>query len=67
MGGIFAAMTKVDIPISMKMSEGRELANQQLMEAIPSKETRDFVLMNLVKGADGRFVALEICLFCYVK
>lgn len=60
MGGIFAAMTKVDIPTTMKMSEGRELANEQLMDAIPSKETRDFVLMNLVKGSDGRFVALEI-------
>ncbi|KAJ6649176.1 Protein ABHD11, partial [Pseudolycoriella hygida] len=55
MGEIFAAMTKVDIPITFKMSEGRELANQQLMDAIPSKETRDFVLMNLVKGTDGRF------------
>ncbi len=54
MGEIFAAMTAVDIPDTLKMSEGRELANQQLMKAIPSKETRDFVLMNLVKGADGR-------------
>lgn len=55
MGGIFAAMTKVNIPTTLKMSEGRELANQQLMDAIPSKETRDFVLMNLVKGSDGRY------------
>ncbi|KAG4066606.1 hypothetical protein HA402_007242 [Bradysia odoriphaga] len=55
MGGIFAAMTTVNIPATMKMSEGRSLANEQLMDAIPSKETRDFVLMNLVKGADGRF------------
>lgn len=57
MGDIFAAMTKVNIPTTLKMSEGREMANQQLMNAIPSKETRDFVLMNLVKGSDGRFVA----------
>lgn len=58
MGEIFAAMTKVNIPMTVKMSEGRELANLQLMKAIPSKETRDFVLMNLVKKSDGRFVIL---------
>lgn len=34
--------------------EGRELANQQLMDAMPRKETLDVVLMNLVKGLDGR-------------
>lgn len=56
MGDIFAAMTKVDIPPTLKMSEGRELANEQLMTAIPVKETRDFVLMNLVKESNGRYV-----------
>lgn len=61
MGNIFAAMTNVNIPDNLKMGEGRELANQQLMNAIPSKETRDFVLMNLVKGTDGRFVITFLC------
>lgn len=59
MGKLFEAMTKVEIPDSLKMSEGRELANQQLMNAIPSKETRDFVLMNLVKADGGRLVVFH--------
>lgn len=62
MGDIFAAMTKVHIPQTLKMSDGRALANEQLMNAIPSKETRDFVLMNLVKGADGRYVKIFLLL-----
>lgn len=59
MGDVFAAIKNVNIPNDLKMSQGRELANQQLMDGIPQKETRDFVLMNLVKGADGRFVTCK--------
>lgn len=62
MGEIFAAMTTVNVPVDLKMSEGRELANEQLMKAIPSKETRDFVLMNLVKGSDGRLMMVAYCM-----
>lgn len=37
-GVICDATTKVNVPATMTMIEGRELANQQLMDDIPKKE-----------------------------
>lgn len=53
MGDIFAAMAQVTVASDLNMSAGRMSANEQLMDSIADKVTRDFVLMNLSKQSDG--------------
>lgn len=53
MGEIFAAMRRVKIDSGVNAAEGRAMADKQIMEFIPDKVTRDFILMNLYQDADG--------------
>ena len=53
MGGIFAAMRRVNIPKDIGLPEARNMADDQLKESIVDKVTRNFILMNLYRTVDG--------------
>lgn len=52
MGEIFAAMRRVSIPKNTNLPMARNMADEQLKEAIPDTVTRNFILMNLCSTAD---------------
>lgn len=54
MGEIFAAMRRVKIDSGLSAAEGRAMADKQIMEFIPDKVTRDFILLNLYRTGDGK-------------
>uniref|UniRef100_A0A1A9UUX9 sn-1-specific diacylglycerol lipase ABHD11 n=1 Tax=Glossina austeni TaxID=7395 RepID=A0A1A9UUX9_GLOAU len=55
MSKILLAMKNINIPQDLPMAAGRQLANAELIKAVPSKETVDFVLLNLRKADDGKY------------
>lgn len=54
MGEIFAAMRRVKIDLGLSAAEGRAMADKQIMDFIPDKVTRDFILLNLYRAHDGK-------------
>lgn len=55
MGSYFDVMKRVTVPSDLPQLKGRALADQQLSVVIGDKPTRDFILLNLIKSADGEF------------
>uniref|UniRef100_A0A1B0FI27 sn-1-specific diacylglycerol lipase ABHD11 n=1 Tax=Glossina morsitans morsitans TaxID=37546 RepID=A0A1B0FI27_GLOMM len=55
MGKILLAMKNINIPQDVPMAAGRQLVNADLIKVVPSKETVDFVLLNLRKADDGKY------------
>uniref|UniRef100_A0A1B0ASW5 sn-1-specific diacylglycerol lipase ABHD11 n=1 Tax=Glossina palpalis gambiensis TaxID=67801 RepID=A0A1B0ASW5_9MUSC len=55
MSKILLAMKNINIPSDVPMAAGRQLANAQLIKVVPSKETVDFVLLNLRRSDDGKY------------
>lgn len=54
MGEIFGAMRRVRVPNDIGLPEARSVADEQIKEFIPDKVTRNFILMNLYRAADGK-------------
>lgn len=54
MGEIFTAMRRVKIDLGVTAAEGRAMADKQIMDFIPDKVTRDFILLNLYRAGDGK-------------
>lgn len=53
MGEIFSAMRRIDIEDGLNPAAGRAVANEQIKNSIPDKATRDFILLNLYRDANG--------------
>lgn len=54
MDTIFVAMKNLQVPKDLSMGLGRKYAETEMLKAINSRSTVDFMLMNLRKHADGR-------------
>ncbi|XP_073825394.1 sn-1-specific diacylglycerol lipase ABHD11 [Musca autumnalis] len=52
---IFNAMLSLRVPAELSMADGRKYAEVEMKKAVASKETIDFILLNLRKNPDGTF------------
>uniref|UniRef100_A0A1A9X041 sn-1-specific diacylglycerol lipase ABHD11 n=1 Tax=Glossina brevipalpis TaxID=37001 RepID=A0A1A9X041_9MUSC len=55
MSKILMAMKNINLPQDVPIPVGRQLASEELNKVVPSKDTIDFVLLNLRKADDGKY------------